>query len=185
MAIKESKLNTPIEGVVVAVDQPIAGVNITPATATVTVIDPNSLYFRAEVDQQEVVKLVQGQEATIKLDSYETNQIKTKLSYVAFTPVTGQSSTVYEIRFPLALENQGLGYRLGMDGDVSILIKEINDALTLPIEALNDDNGQTYVWLKVGDKLEKRNVKTGIESDTKVQITEGLTQNELVVIKKR
>jgi len=185
MAIKESKLITPIEGVVVAIDQPLPGVNITPATATITIINPNSLYFRAEVDQQEVIKLVQGQEAVIKLDSFDLNEIKTKLNYIAFTPVTGQSSTVYEIRFPLPLENQNLNYRLGMDGDVTILIKDKNDTLTIPIEAINDDNGQIYVWLKINDKIERRDIKTGIETDTRVEVLEGLNQNDQVVIKKR
>ncbi len=185
MAIAESKLITPIDGVVVAIDQPLPGVNITPATATITIINPNSLYFRSEVDQQEVVKLAQGQEATIKLDSFADKIIDTKLSFVSFTPVAGQSSTVYEIRFPLPLDNQGLSYRLGMDGDVDILIKEVSNALTLPLEAINDDNGQNYVWLKVGDKLEKRNIKTGIETDTLVEILDGINQNDTVVIKKR
>lgn len=185
MAIKESRLVTPIDGIVVAIDQPLAGVNITPASANITVINPDSLYFRSEIDQQGVIKLAQGQEATIKLDSFDQNEIKSKLSYVAFTPVAGQSSTVYEIRFPLPSVNQNLNYRLGMDGDVSILIKDVSGALTLPIEAINDDNGQMYVWLKVGDKLDRKDVKTGIETDTKVEILDGLNQNDSVVIKKR
>lgn len=185
MAIKESRLITPIDGVVVTIDQPLAGVNITPATSTITIINPNALYFRSEVDQQEVTKLVQGQEAVIKLDSFDENEIKTKLSYVAFTPVTGQSSTVYEIRFPLPLENQTLNYRLGMDGDVTILIKEKTDVITVPIESINDDNSQNYVWLKINDKIERRDIKIGIETDTDVEVLEGLNQNDQVVIKKR
>lgn len=185
MAIKESKLITPIDGIVVAIDQPLAGINITPASANITVINPNSIYFRSEVDQQEVVKLLQGQEATIKLDSFDQNEIKTKLSFVAFTPVIGQSSTVYEIRFPLPFENQNLNYRLGMDGDVTILIKDKANVLTVPIESINDDNGQIYVWLKINDKIERRDIKTGIETDTKVEVLEGITQNDQVVIKKR
>jgi RND family efflux transporter MFP subunit len=181
MAIKESRLVTPIDGVVVAIDQPLAGVNVTPTSANITVVNPNSLYFRAEVDQQSVVKLLQGQEATIKLDAFANDQINS----ISFTPVTGQSSTVYEIRFGLPVDNQNLNYRLGMDGDVTILIKDKTDVLTIPIEAVNDDNGQIYVWLKVSDKIERRDIKTGIETDTKVEVLEGLTQNEKLVIKKR
>ena len=72
-----------------------------------------------------------------------------------------------------------------MDGDVTILIKDKTDVLTVPIEAINDDNGQIYVWLKVNDKIDRRNIKTGIETDAKVEILEGLNQNDSVVIKKR
>jgi HlyD family secretion protein len=71
-----------------------------------------------------------------------------------------------------------------MDGDVTILVKEIANAITIPIEAVNDDNGQSFVWLQSGDKLEKQNIKTGIETDTKIEVLEGLNQNAKVVIKK-
>jgi len=186
MAIKESRLITPIEGIVIAIDQPLPGVNITPTTATITVVNPNSLYFRSEIDQSEVTKLAVDQKATINLDSFATEPIDTKLNYVAFTPVTGQSSTVYEIRFPLPIENKNLNYRLGMDGDVAILVKEVSGALTVPLEAINDDNGQSYVWTKNNDTSKmKKYVKTGIETDTKVEILDGINQNDQVVITKR
>ncbi len=186
MAIKESRLITPIEGIVIAIDSPLPGINITPATSTITVINPNSLYFRSEVDQNEVTKLIVDQKATINLDSFATEPIDTKLNYIAFTPVSGQSSTVYEIKFPLPVENQNLNYRLGMDGDVSILITDKLQVLTVPIEAINDDNGQSFVWVKNNDTDKiKKYIKTGIETDTKVEILDGINQNDQVVIKKR
>jgi len=184
MAIKESVLTTPIDGVVVAIDQPIPGTNITPASATFTVIDPNSLFFRSEIDQEDITKVATGQKAIIKIDAFPDKEISSEISYLAFTPVSGQTSTVYEIRFSLPLENNDLLYRLGMDGDALITLEEQDGALVIPIDAVNDDNGKNFVWIKDGNNLIKRFVTTGIENDTDVQILEGITSNDSIVIKK-
>jgi macrolide-specific efflux system membrane fusion protein len=184
MAIKESTLTSPIAGVVTDVEQPLTGTNITPATATFTIINPASIYFKSEIDQTEVTKIKIGQKATISIDAFPDTKFDSEITYISFTPVTGQSSTVYEIRFKLPVDNQNLLYRLGMDGDALITLEEQNDVLTIPLDAVNDDNGKSYVWVKDGDKLTKKYVTIGIENDTEVQIIEGLNSNDTVVIKK-
>jgi RND family efflux transporter MFP subunit len=182
MAIKESVLVTPISGVVVNIDQPLSGTNVTPATATFTIINPDSLYLKGEIDQEMVTKVFKDQSVTIKLDSYPELNIESKVTYIAFTPITGQTSTVYEIRFELPLKNENLKYRLGMDGDVQIVLAEAKDALTIPSDAINFNNEEQYVYVKSGNELVRKNIKIGIENDTVTQVIEGLTVNDQVVI---
>jgi len=185
MAIKESTLVSPISGVVTDIEHPLTGTNITPANATFTIVNPNSIYFRSEIDQEDVSKIKVGQKATITLDSFPDSSFDSEITYISFVPVTGQSSTVYEVRFKLALDNQDLSYRLGMDGEARLTLKEENDALVIPLSALNDD-GQSYVWLKNTDgKLNKKYVSTGIENEDEIQILEGLNINDSVVIQKK
>ncbi len=187
LAIKYATLYSPISGIVVAIDEPNSGVNITPASATFTIIDPASIYFKAQIDQEDVNRIKIGDKTTIKLDSFPDEPIESEVTYISFVPVTGQTSTVYEIRFKLEnLDNEELKYRLGMDGDAIILIREINDSLTIPIEALNEDEDQPYVFVKLPNEnnLVKKNVTTGIETDTAIEILEGLTENDQIVVSK-
>ena len=187
LAIKYATLYTPISGIVVAIDEPNSGVNITPASATFTIIDPTSIYFKAQIDQEDVNRVKIGDKTTIKLDSFPDETIESEITYISFIPVTGQTSTVYEIRFKLnGIDNEELKYRLGMDGDAIISLKEIENSLTIPIEAINEDEDQSYVYVKLADKNEliKKNVTTGIETDTTVEILGGLSENDQVVISK-
>lgn len=183
MAIKESTLVSPIAGVVTEIEQPLTGTNITPATATFTVINPASVYFKSEIDQEEVTKIKVGQKATLSIDAFPDTTFDSEITYISFTPVSGQSSTVYEIRFKLPVDNQSLAYRLGMDGDAQITLEEASDVLTIPLDALNDEDGKNFVWIKENNSLTKRFIKTGIENDDEVQILEGLNSNDSVVIK--
>ncbi len=184
LTLKYATLTSPINGVVVNIDQPANGVNVTPSSASFYIIDPTSIYFKANIDQEDVPKIKVGDIATIKLDSFPNETFDSKITYVSFTPVTGESNTVYQVRFELPVKNEDQLYRLGMDGDVSISLKQVDNALTLPIETLHQENGQNYVLVKENEKIVKKEVKTGIETDTKVEILEGITENDQVIITK-
>lgn len=184
MAIKEANLYSPIAGVVTNVDQPLTGTNITPATASFTIINPESVYFKSEIDQEEVTKISVGQKAIIKIDAFPEVTLDSEITHISFVPISGQTSTVYEIRFKLPVDNKNLNYRLGMDGDALITLEQQDNALVIPLDALNDDNGKNFVWVKGPKDLTKKYVTTGIENDTEVQILEGLNPNDTVVIKK-
>lgn len=184
MAIKEASLVSPLNGVVVAMDQNLPGTNITPATATFTIVNPSSVYFRSEIDQEEVVKIKVGQKATLKIDAYPDSNFDSEITYIAYTPMSGQSSTVYEIRFRLPVENEDLSYRLGMDGDATITLDQKDNVLVLPLEAVINEDSKTFVWLKNNGQLEKRYITTGIENDTEIEILSDLNPNDQVVIKK-
>lgn len=186
LAIKYATLVSPIAGVVVNIEQPNSGVNITPSSASFVIIDPNSIYFRSKIDQEDVPKIKVGDKTTIKLDSFPERTFESEIEYVAFTPITGESNTIYELRFKFPKENDNLQYRLGMDGDAVISLREVENALTIPIESLHQENGQIYVFVKENNSasLSKKNVKTGIETDTTVEILEGLSENDQIVISK-
>lgn len=182
MAIQDATLISPIDGVVVNVDQPLSGVNITPATANFTIINPKDIYFKSEIDQETVIRVTEGQKATINLDSFSDRSIESKINYIAFTPIAGQTSTVYEIRFELPLNEDFPKYRLGMDGDVDITLSQNDDALVVPSGAVYDDNGQKYVYILSGKELKSRPVTTGIENDDYIEIKSGVETNDQVAI---
>lgn len=187
LAVKYATLVSPIDGIVTAVDQPNPGVNVTPLTANYTIVDPNSIYFKTEIDQETVSQVHQGQAAVVKLDAFPDQSIDSVITYISFAPVAGQTSTVYQVRFQLPVKNDALIYRLGMDGNASIIVAKSANALTVPTDAVNDDgSGNKYVYLKnEKNVLLKTPVTTGIETDTLTEITHGLTANDQVVIKKR
>ncbi|MFZ2153111.1 MAG: efflux RND transporter periplasmic adaptor subunit [Microgenomates group bacterium] len=183
MAIKEATVVSPIDGVVTSMDQPFAGSNITPASATITVINPSHLYFRSDIDQEAVTRVKIGQPVTLTLDSFPDKEINSHINFISFTPIAGQTSTLYEIRFDLPLgNNQDLNYRIGMDGDTNIVLSSANSALTIPTDAVGDDNGQRFVYLKKGNELVRQNIKTAIENDISTQVIEGLNQNDQVAV---
>lgn len=185
LTIKYATLITPIGGIITSIDRPDAGVNIT-ALDSIFVIDPKSIFFKSRIDQEDVVKIKVGDKTTVELDSYPDKIFDTKITYIAFTPVAGESSTVYEVHFELPQENDNLQYRLGMDGDAVITLNEKDNVLTLPTDIIQEENNQKYVLVKnENNQSIKKIIKTGIETDTITEILEGLSENDQVIIKQK
>lgn len=112
---KYSALTTPIGGIIIDVDQPFPGVNVTLAGAEFFVADPQSVYFRAEASEEEVVKIKPGMKGTIILDAYPDKQFDSQVISVDFVPLSGSRTPSYGIKMVLP-DNQDLQFRIRMGG---------------------------------------------------------------------
>jgi len=186
LAIKYATLTSPINGIVTSVGSALPGTNIIPSSNTYSIVDPNTIYFKSEIDQEEVNRITQGQKAQIILDSFEDEVIDSQIKYISFTPIAGQSSIVYEVQFEFPQTNDELTYRLGMTGNAEIIMDQSIDALTIPIEAVIEEENKKFVFVYKSDKeIIKQEIKTGIESELEYEVLEGLSQYDQVVIQKR
>ena len=69
-----------------------------------------------------------------------------------------------------------------MTARVDIVTDEKENALVVPISALKTDSSGSYVMVASGKEQEKRYVSTGIYSDEYVEIVDGLTDGEQLVV---
>ena len=74
----------------------------------------------------------------------------------------------------------------GMYAEAKIILKQQNDALTIPIQALErNSSGGTVLIVDAEGRVEERQVKLGAESSDRVEILAGLAENDRVVIGNR
>ncbi len=186
LAMKYSTLLSPIDGIVVDLSQPQSGVAIVASQPIATIVDPQSLYFRSEVDEEDVVKITAGQDSIVSLDSFKDKPIQTNIGYIAFDSLDNKASTVYEVRFPLNLSNQSLQYRLGMNGSANIITSSESNVIALPSSAIYEDQSNKYIYKlnPQGDKKIRVNVQTGVSDDNFTQITQGVAVGDKVVQEK-
>ena len=182
LAVKYATLISPLDGIVTDIENSTAGVNVTTPNFSVTVIDPASVYFKSEVDEEDVTKISENQVSKIVLDSFPDEEFGSKIVTIDFVPIEGQTATIYKVKFSLETDNIGLKYRIGMNGEAKIKTAEVTDVLYLPVEAIYEVNGEKFVYIKKGkDTPEKRIIKTGLENDSYAEITDGLDENEIVI----
>jgi macrolide-specific efflux system membrane fusion protein len=181
LAIKYSRLSTPIEGIVVKVGSPYSGVNITPTQAEIEIVNPETVYFSVTADQTEVVQLTKDMNGDIVLDSYPDKQLKGQIYLLSFTPKSGETGTVYEARMKINDTNKNYQYRLGMTGDATFNLREIENVLAIPTTYIKSEDDKKYVMIKKGDAREKVYITPGIEVDVMTQIKKGLKEGDIVV----
>lgn len=180
LAIRLANLITPIDGIVTKVSAPYAGVNITPTSADIDIVNPQTVYFSALADQTEVTKIREGMSGELILDSYTDETFPGFVKNISFSPKSGETGTVYAVKFLFDGDNSTYKFRLGMTGDLTFITKRIENALFLPSKFIKNQNGKKFVNVKKKDKIEKVSIETGLETDNGTQITEGLTENTIV-----
>lgn len=181
IALKMATLTTPISGIVTHIDTPVAGVNIL-STNIITIADPESLVFSANVDETDIGKIAEGMNTEVNLDAYPDKIFSGKVKKIAFvSETTSAGATVFPVEITL---DEGNLLRLGLNGDVSIIVKEIAETLTLPNDAIKESakTPGVYVIKKSGESYERITVKLGIEGETESEILEGLTEGDEIVI---
>jgi len=183
LAIKLATISSPIEGIVTHIDSPVAGVNITPATAVFTIANPDKMKFVANVDEADIGKVKVGQKITLTLDTYPEQEIEGEVGQVAFASVaTKGGGTAYPIDIYLP-ENKDLQFKVGMNGDLEIIISGVEDVLTIPSEAITEKDDKKFVRVIEGRQIKEVEVQTGLTTETKTQITKGLTEGETIIVR--
>ncbi|HUW21795.1 MAG TPA: efflux RND transporter periplasmic adaptor subunit [Candidatus Bathyarchaeia archaeon] len=173
---------SPIDGLVTNMDTVIAGINITPATATFTVANPETMIFEANVDEADIAQVRVGQKLIINLSAYSDQELTGEISKIDFTSTTTRGGgTAFSIE-ALLPENNDYRFKIGMNGDAEIIIAERENILSLPLDAIEEKDGKTLVKIITDKKIQTLEIKTGIFNDSRIEIISGLAGDEKVII---
>ena len=83
--------------------------------------------------------------------------------------------------FLVSFPNQKLGLRAGVAGKVRVFLGETTKALTIPVSALQEEDGLTTVYVQTGgERFERRILKLGVRDGEYVQVLSGLQKGERV-----
>ena len=180
LAVEYANLWTPIAGIVTSIGTKIAGINITPAAAEFTVVNPESIYLSVTADQSEVSKMHKGMLANLTFDAFPDDQLVGSVSAIAFTPKAGESSTVYEVNVSLPVTNSDYKYRIDMTADALFTLSEKPNALAIPTSAITTKDGKHTVQKVQGKSTITIPVTVGDEYDTMTEITSGLSEGDVI-----
>lgn len=189
IAIQNTRLNSPIEGILVTSPTVVPGVNLG-ATDVFEVVNPKTLVFKAAVDETDIGTVKVGQKAVISFDAYPDEPYTGYIDDISYKSTQGSSGTVFVVRIPIAGDDVLARYKLGMNGDVTITVDTRENVLTIPLDATKERDGKTYVTVKVPSdptrpdevKTEDREIETDLETDEWVEVTKGLSPDDEVLM---
>uniref|UniRef100_A0A7V6CDN7 Efflux RND transporter periplasmic adaptor subunit n=1 Tax=Thermodesulfobacterium geofontis TaxID=1295609 RepID=A0A7V6CDN7_9BACT len=172
----------PISGVVSQVttqqgETVVAGLN---APTFITVIDLSKLQVECYVDETDIGKIKEGQEATFTVDSYPDKIFRAKVRTIYPGAIIKNNVVFYDVVLDILDSYENI-LRPEMTAHVTIIAGKKENVLIVPSQAVKiDPQGNYYVMVKKGDKWEKRIVKVGWESEGKTEIISGLKEGEEV-----
>jgi len=188
--LDDTTVVSPIKGVVtsrkVEIGQIIAsGVsNVGGGTAVMTISDLSRIFVVASVDESDIGKVEVGQAVVITADAFRGKRFRGKVDRKTPKGVVVSNVVTFEVKIEVLDERKSL-LQPEMTANVEILIAEKKDALNVPSEAVIRQRAQ-YVAsvLKDDGTTEERPVEVGINDGIKVEVTKGLGEGDVVVIRK-
>jgi multidrug efflux pump subunit AcrA (membrane-fusion protein) len=172
-----SEIRSPIDGVVT--DRPLyPGEMAAAGTPLLTVMNISELVARAHIPQQSAALLKVGDKATITVPGMDS-PFPAKVSLVS--PALDAGSTTVEVW--VSLKNPGDRLKPGTSVQISAVARSVPDALAIPANALlTAQDGTTSVMIAGSDgRAHQKVVKTGIRTQSQIQIVEGVQSGDRVV----
>jgi HlyD family secretion protein len=147
----------------------------------VQVADLHKVRVRAFVDEPEIGKLQPGQLVEVTWDALPGRVWKGTIETLPTTVVQHGTRMVGEVM--VSVDNEDLKLLPNTNVSVAIVTMRQQDALTVPREAIHqDESGQQYVFEVVNGELKRRDVKTSVSNLTRVQVTSGLSNDAVIAL---
>jgi HlyD family secretion protein len=140
----------------------------------------NQLRIRVYVDEPELGRVAVGQPVKITWDALPGKEWDGKVERMPTEIVPLGTRQVGEVL--CTIENPKGELAPGANVNAGIQTSLVNNALTIPKEALHIDNGQSTVFVLEGKTMRVRVVQHGSDSVTRAQIDGGLKDDEWVAL---
>lgn len=144
----------------------------------VQMADLSQMQVRAFVDEPDIARVRPNQEVLI---TWEAMPSKGWLGHVRTTPLTVVSRGTRMVGELLCdVDNSGDRLLPNTNVNATIITSNRPNALTVPREALRQENGKAFVFVVRNGYLRRQDVTTGVTSLTRVEITGGLRENDVL-----
>ena len=176
-AFQDAVITSPIAGAVTTAAF-VPGQIVSTSDTIAQIVDFSQIIFQADVDESDISKVSFGQDAEITLNTYGDKIFKGNV--IEITPqthTTTSGATVVTVK--ISIDDPNIAQISGLNGQVNIITAEKDNVLSVPLDAVRNGNA---VFVKTQNGIIMRKVSTGFKTDTDVEILEGLSVGEQVVV---
>lgn len=149
-------------------------------TAAFSIASATEASVSINVDELDILSVKEGQTATVTLDALDGQEFEGTITEVSNEASSGNSSTKYPVTITFEKNEDML---LGMSASATIHVNEAEDAVLIPVDALQEKGDSTFVYTKKdsdGNLNGEVEVETGISNGSQVEITSGLEEGDTV-----
>jgi len=195
--LSKTRITSPIDGIVIQVEVEegetvIAGTTNIMGSTMMVIADPSETLTEVRVDEADIAQVEVGQPADIFAAAYPDTALKGTVQTIAAVArqTPGQQSLSFLVKILLDDQDE-LKILPGMSVRADIYTHSSTETLAVPIQAIRFDEeaedgedadaDQSFVFVYDDGKAVRRDVKTGISSDSDQEILEGLEEGERII----
>lgn len=170
-------IRAPFDGVITTYDVAVGEI-VEPERTLVTIANLDTVWILADVYEKDLARVPSSGEVTVSVDAYPDRTFKGQLTYVS--DVIDPKSRSAKVR-SVVQNPEGL-LRLDMFARVAIPTKDQQQALAVPIDAIQQIDGQAAVFVRESEtRFKRQNVQLGLQAGNMIEVKAGLKGGETIV----
>lgn len=154
------------------------GLTVTQGMELFTLQNTDKVNVDINISKYDYDKVKEGQKAEITMADRTYQGTVTKVSHIAVPNEKGTPMISAEVR----INDPNEDIFLGVDAKVKIHAATANGVLTLPVEVVNIGKEGSFCYVIEDGIVARRNITTGLSSDTLVEVKEGLSADDQVIV---
>lgn len=154
------------------------GESVDSNSSVFNIADTSLFKIETSVDESEITKISVGQSVDVVVSALNKEYEGTVTSVDAEGSSNGGSVS---FGVEVTLDGDVSDLYTGMSSEMNIIIKESNNALLVPIQAVKSKGGKYTVSVKSGEETKEVEVEVGLQNSSSVEILSGLKQGDIVV----
>jgi HlyD family secretion protein len=188
--LRYATVTAPIAGEILHVDakvgSAVAGVTtVTGGTRVLTMAAADALHVKGLVDENDIARVAVGQPARVRTEAHGARTFAGTVREISPLGDRRENVTYFEVEVAIAPEDVAV-LRPRMSADADIVTEVVDTALVVPESALAYEGSDVYVERVLGGdppKTERRRVVIGIVDGGSVQIADGVSAGDEVVLR--
>jgi HlyD family secretion protein len=183
----ELEIKSTIDGVVLTVNKPDStSLENSLAEPIVHIGKLDAMIVIGLLSEYDTLKVKNGQKVTLRTDAIPDQEWQGEIIKISLLPEQNQTalqSGNQAVQYPVTMKITGDSKALKPGFQVIMEIEtDKKQTKVLSIDALYDDGDQPYVFIIKDGKASKKKVKTGITSGSKIEILEGISMDDKVMV---
>ena len=173
----ENGLKADFDGVITQM-QVAQGTPVTNGTALVTIASNSQVHVTINLSKSDLAKVKEGQKADVTIAGKKYEGQVSFINHVATT----NSNNMPVIEAQIAITNADEEIYLGVEAKVVIYAEKAQGVILVPVEAVNADKNGDFVYIVENNIVVRKEVVTGVSSDSYIEVVSGLSVDDQVMI---
>jgi multidrug efflux pump subunit AcrA (membrane-fusion protein) len=158
----------------------VAAASVNAGTSLMILADLSRLLISTHVNQLDAGKLSLGQRMSVKPPDGRDGVAEAEIGFIA--PLATVKNNIKGFEVTGILQGQNHGLKPGVSVSMEVPLGLAKDVVVVPITAVFDEEEKKVVFVKSGDKPERREVSIGLVDSTMAEIRSGLAEGEEVFL---
>lgn len=177
--LKKMRVLAPFSGTIVDLPYTTGGINVDAGATLLEMMNYKDLYLEVNFPEKHLGTIREGLEVRITNYTLPNDTIFGKIT--ALSPAIDPETRTF--KSSLSLRNESLAFRPGMFVKAELVLEKKDSVIVVPKNIILSKQRGNTVFIVQRGAAQERVIQTGLENPDEVEIIEGLSANDRLVVK--